>query len=207
MKLLHCTNAARATRADARREHLLETARALFVQRGFHSTGVAQIAAASGVKVGQIYRDFQSKEDIIAAIVERDIEGFLHEACLAQAIDRGDRTAVRTWITRLLAIDEPIEDCRMMTEILAEIARNDRMAEINRRIERRVRDSLTTALASLAPAHADPARLDLLADFIMTIGTGLTCRRIASEGGDATALHAKIERIIDDELAQLPVEA
>jgi len=200
LKLLQCTNSDRATRADARREHLLETARALFVQRGFHRTGVAQIAAASGVKVGQIYRDFNGKEDIIAAIVERDIEGFLYEGELADAIERGDKVAVRSWITRLTGVEEPIEDCRMMTEILAEIARNDRMAEINRRIEKRVRGSLATALASLVPSAADDQCLNMLAELIMTMCTGLMCRRIASETLDITMLHRTIEQIIDAEL-------
>ncbi len=203
MNLLHCTNSARAVRADVRREHLLETSRALFTERGFHRTGVAQIAKASGVKVGQIYRDFQSKEDIIAAIVERDIEGFLHQECLAEAIERGDRVAVRRWITGLTAIDEPIDDCRMMTEILAEIARNERMAEINRRIETRVRDSLTTALASLAPPGTDHVRLALVTDLIITMSTGVMCRRTADPAGDFVALHVAIERIIDDELDRL----
>ena len=56
---------------------MLDTARKLFIENGFHGTGVAQIAARSGIKVGQIYRDFSSKEDIIAAIVNSDCRSFL----------------------------------------------------------------------------------------------------------------------------------
>ena len=67
------------SRADARRDKLLDAARTLFAERGFHSTGVAQIASASGVKVGQIYRDFANKEEIVAAIAVRDLEQFLAE--------------------------------------------------------------------------------------------------------------------------------
>ncbi len=205
--MLHCTNSIRANRAGQRREHLIETARALFIERGFHRTGVAQIASASGVKVGQIYRDFHSKEDIIAAIVERDLEGYLHEQHLADAIGRDDRVAVRAWISRLVAVDEPIEDCRMMTEILAEIARNDRMADINGRIECRVRGNLKTALGSLAPPLAAPARLDQLADLVMTISVGMVCRRIADPNMDAPRLQAMLEGIIDSELDRLQTPA
>ncbi|RZM06398.1 MAG: TetR/AcrR family transcriptional regulator, partial [Sphingomonas sp.] len=37
-------------------------ARRLFVEHGFHSTGIALIAKESGVAVQQLYRDFPSKE-------------------------------------------------------------------------------------------------------------------------------------------------
>ena len=59
-EMLHCGMEKAPSRADLRRSHLLETARQLFAERGFHQTGMAQIAAASGIKVGQIYRDFES---------------------------------------------------------------------------------------------------------------------------------------------------
>ncbi|WP_443018235.1 helix-turn-helix domain-containing protein [Sphingobium sp. TKS] len=45
----------------------MATTRDLFVKRGFHQTGMAQIASSSGIAVGQIYRDFANKEAIIAA--------------------------------------------------------------------------------------------------------------------------------------------
>ncbi len=77
--MLHPPSACRATRADDRRRHLIDVARKLFTEHGFHATGVAQIAAASGIRVGQIYRDFSGKEDIVAAIVAEDVAAFLDE--------------------------------------------------------------------------------------------------------------------------------
>src|SRR3546814_1502891 len=47
----------RGPRSAARRQHILATTRDLFVKRGFHQTGMAQIASSSGIAVGQIYRD------------------------------------------------------------------------------------------------------------------------------------------------------
>ena len=79
-KFLQCSIDGRAGRATQRRAHILEISRRLFIENGFHGTGVAQIASASGIKVGQIYRDFASKEDIIAAIAARDLTRFLDEA-------------------------------------------------------------------------------------------------------------------------------
>lgn len=59
-------------RAEHRRRLVTDTARKLFMNHGFHATGMAQLAKESGIAVGQIYRDFASKEDIVAAICNAD---------------------------------------------------------------------------------------------------------------------------------------
>jgi AcrR family transcriptional regulator len=71
----------RALRADAERNRrrLLDAAEALFSERGLE-VGVAEIAERAGVGRGTLFRNFPSKEDLIAAIVvER----------MAEAVDRG----------------------------------------------------------------------------------------------------------------------
>jgi AcrR family transcriptional regulator len=40
---------------------------------GFHGASMADIAKAAGLSVGQIYRYFENKEAIIAAIVAQDL--------------------------------------------------------------------------------------------------------------------------------------
>ena len=60
------------SRAALRRRRITDAARKLFVANGFHATGMAQLAKASGIAVGQIYRDFAAKEDIVAALVTAD---------------------------------------------------------------------------------------------------------------------------------------
>jgi AcrR family transcriptional regulator len=60
----------RPLRADAERNRrrLLEAAQTLFRERGL-DVGVAEIAEAAGVGRGTLFRNFASKEDLIAAIV------------------------------------------------------------------------------------------------------------------------------------------
>jgi AcrR family transcriptional regulator len=60
----------RALRADAERNRrrLLEAAQRLFRERGL-DVGVAEIAEAAGVGRGTLFRNFASKEDLIAAVV------------------------------------------------------------------------------------------------------------------------------------------
>ena len=160
------------SRADARRDRLLEAARALFAERGFHSTGVAQIAKASGVLVGQIYRDFANKEEIVAAIASRDLEASLAEAELERAAQAGDVAAVRAWIRRFVTAKVD-KDCRLAAEIMAESMRNPRIADTFRAIQRRVRCSLSRALESLAPGLAREHERALTAEVILTIGSGI----------------------------------
>src|SRR3546814_19531070 len=99
----------RGPRPEARRQHILATTRDPFVKRGFHQTGMAQIASSSGIAVGQIYRDFANKEAIIAAICEADLAEWLEEETLAPAVAVGDREGILAWIERF-AIDAPAHD-------------------------------------------------------------------------------------------------
>lgn len=191
-----------ATRAAERRQHILDTARRLFIENGFHGTGVAQIAAVSGIKVGQIYRDFASKEDIIAEIADRDLSEFLDEAGLARAIKAGDRAAIRDWILTFVTYEEDIEGYRLMPEIMAESARSARIARLQERISGRVREALRTALVAFAPGDDHEATRSELADLILTLGGGL-CQSIVMEalqGRDYRPLCARLQSIVSREL-------
>jgi AcrR family transcriptional regulator len=191
-----------AGRAAERRQHILDTSRGLFIRNGFHGTGVAQIAVASGIKVGQIYRDFFSKEDIIAAIALRDLSQFLDEATLQRAIDDGDMAAVRDWILAFVTYDADIDGYRLMPEIMAESARNPRIARLQEQISARVKSALATALAAWAPGSDRATARAELSDLILTLGGGL-CQSIVMEalqGRDYLPLCERLQSIVSREL-------
>ena len=60
----------RRAAADSR-AHVLEVAHELFYWQGIRGTGVDTIAAAAGVAPTTLYRLFESKDDLVAAYVER----------------------------------------------------------------------------------------------------------------------------------------
>jgi AcrR family transcriptional regulator len=191
-----------AGRAAERRQHILDTSRRLFIQNGFHGTGVAQIAVASGIKVGQIYRDFSSKEDIIAAIAFRDLSQFLDEATLQRAINAGDMAAIRQWVLAFVTYDEDIEGYRLMPEIMAESSRNPRVARLQEDISTSVKSALVAALAAWAPGADREAARTELADLILTLGGGL-CQSIVMEalrGRDYLPLCERLQSIVSREL-------
>ncbi|MBN2977670.1 TetR family transcriptional regulator [Pseudomonas fluorescens] len=52
--------------AQANREHIVETASAVFRERGFDGVGVADLMAAAGFTHGGFYKHFGSKADLMA---------------------------------------------------------------------------------------------------------------------------------------------
>ncbi|QQV76726.1 TetR/AcrR family transcriptional regulator [Sphingomonas aliaeris] len=169
-------------RAEVRREKVIATARTLFAEQGFHNTGIAQIAKHSGVLVGQLYRDFAKKEDIVAAIVSRDLELFLAESELREATIAHDLHAVRDWVADFIACPPDDKDMRLIADIMAEAQRNDRIATIVSDLHERLRGTIATALAAIVPdARKDRQRL-LLTEMILTISAGSFHRRLAQNG-------------------------
>ena len=168
------------TRADERRERILTAASRLFAEQGFHNTGIAQIARESDVMVGQLYRDFASKQDIIVAIVERDMQDFLPDDELTDALAADDHPAIRNWITRFLSCppEEGETDHRVIAEIIAEAARSDRVAGVVKRIHQSFRSQLSSALERLAPGEARARRREMLVEVILTISSGVFQRRV-----------------------------
>jgi AcrR family transcriptional regulator len=62
---------AAGARAELRRDEILDTAERVFAERGYHETGIADIAAELGIGHGTFYRYFRNKHDIAATVLER----------------------------------------------------------------------------------------------------------------------------------------
>lgn len=194
----------RANRAGERRERILSAARVLFTQHGFHASGVARIASDSGVKIGQLYRDFASKEDIVAALVEDDVLRFLDESALQHAVEARDFSLVHAWIERFMKEETADRsECSLFVETISEATRNDRVADILRAIDARVRDNILRALGFLAPGEHKAMRRHDLANFIMAIGHGIWVRRISDPHVDQARLSGYVAGLIDAELTRI----
>lgn len=58
-------------RIERRREEILTAAERVFAEKGFHSAGIADIAAELGLGHGTFYRYFENKQDIANHVLER----------------------------------------------------------------------------------------------------------------------------------------
>jgi AcrR family transcriptional regulator len=186
---------------------LIQAAREAFAATGFHATGIAQIAHASGIAVGQIYRDFANKEAIVAEIVARDLEDFLSERGLCAAGATGDPEAVRAWIGEFVACEKPESGGRLVAEIMAEASRNARIGEIVRNVNERMSAELSAALRLLVPASISAARFKCVAEMIQTIAAGVFQRRITEEDQPSAEVIDSLMRCINAAIDGLQREA
>lgn len=85
-------------RIATRRTQILDAAAAVFVQKGFHSTTIKDVARAAGVADGTIYLYFANKPALLLGIFERMKAAVIAEA-VPPAIDELD---IRLFIRTLL---------------------------------------------------------------------------------------------------------
>jgi len=66
-------SAGSARRTPGKRERLVAAARETIYQQGIEKTTLADIAAAAGVPLGNVYYYFKTKQDIVAAVVQSHV--------------------------------------------------------------------------------------------------------------------------------------
>lgn len=75
--------------SSVKRDHLVDTALALFTEGGYHAVGIDTVLARAGVAKMTLYNHFASKEDLIVAVLARKAEQSAQgiEKVLAEAGD------------------------------------------------------------------------------------------------------------------------
>lgn len=79
---------------------ILTTAEEVFLEKGYHDTSMDEIAARVGIAKGTIYLHFPGKEELVVAILERDMQSFLQE--IDSIIDSGAYATPRTKLEAVL---------------------------------------------------------------------------------------------------------
>lgn len=143
-------NAAK-TATPTRREMILSAAAKLFFERGFAGTGIDEIGAAVGVTGPAFYRHFESKQDLLVALVERAVSRLQDAVDRAVLASDGDpEEALR--LLAAFSADACVED-GPLTAIYTQEARNLQPEARNRlnRLHRRMRDAWVQVLGQLRP--------------------------------------------------------
>jgi AcrR family transcriptional regulator len=131
------------------RQRILDTASALFYERGVRAVGVDLVVAESGVAKTSLYRHFRTKDDLIVAFLEReDVEFWAQwdEVAARHAGDpAGEIEAHMRWIGKRLARAN-YRGCPQIN-VAAEFAEADHPA---REVARRHMQAMRKRLAELA---------------------------------------------------------
>ena len=93
----------RMSRAESKattRTELLDAARRVFVERGYHGASLDLVAGEAGYTKGAVYSAFGSKGQMFLAVYEKEIEGRVAAFRLAAA---DPAAGARQWIERVRA--------------------------------------------------------------------------------------------------------
>lgn len=188
----------RQARSAATLERILSAALVEFRADGFRGAGIAAICKRAGVSPGNLYHYFSGKEEIVAAIVERD------------------RAHIRGVIEQLLSSDTPIQaivnaitskaprdgfgmDAVLSLEIYAEAARNQAIGQILQDFSRGLRSEAVDMLEALK-ARGDIAPttdLSAAADLMIALVDGVMVQRaVMDPQGDPSAFVEPLERML-----------
>lgn len=170
-------------RANARRQQILDAAEACFLENGFHGASMMVIARAAQMSPGHIYNYFESKEAIIAAIVEQHITASLN-------IDiENEQTFSKQNIIDILKkhiynrIDNIADDpncASLMFDILAESLRNPKMQSAVKRFDLHARNQLDMLCKKFQPTLTDEMLSEKI-DVILLLFNGFALR-ISAQG-------------------------
>lgn len=165
----------------ARREQILDAAMSRFAVNGFHATGMADVIATAGLSAGAVYSYFRSKDELVAAIVERVLvpASRRFEAVLADDPVPDLAHAVRIGVETLEEVAEsrPVDIGRMALHAWGEALLDERVHTIAVgayatvrgyfvEMARRARDGGSLPPDS-DPEHVGSALYSLMAGFLM----------------------------------------
>lgn len=134
---------------EVRRSQILAAAKRSFRLHGLQVTTVDKIAAEAQVSVGLLYRFFESKAEMVKAIIVEDVELQLHQIALAleeHSAGTGDLSELITARLGEATVDR--ERLALMLEIAAEICRNPALGDFIRTKRQELRNDVGTRLAS-----------------------------------------------------------
>ena len=132
--------------AEARRTQVLDAAQDCFRRKGYHGAGMAEIAKTAGMSAGHIYNYFASKEAIIEAIIEQNMEEMFS---IFQQFEDQPGELVNVMLD---GCDEGVErhldkeHKALELEMLAEAARNQKVACLLQQSDTQARVSMRRVL-------------------------------------------------------------
>ena len=154
---------------DIRRQCIIDAMEQHVLIKGFHKASMSEIAKTAGLSVGQIYRYYAHKDDIICALVEQLTQKRLQ--FMTSFLDKKD------WLKRHFSEEnQETHNMRIIhTEIQAEATRNPVIAKIYQESHFRLQNRAVGILQTRYPAMSEKeavARIEML----VTLAEGLLVR-------------------------------
>ncbi len=198
------TSAAQTT--SARSTEILAACKKAFADKGFDGASMQDLAKAAGMSAGNFYRYFQSKDAIIAALVETELS--MIEATFARIHAAPD--AAQAFIDNISAqIDAMTADntAALWTEIEAAASRRSEIRSLFENLMNTVIQHQFRIFAKISGLSTETSARSFAAhaQFILLLlrGVAAPCPAPSSTGGSAPALKPLILRTIRDTLSDI----
>nr|WP_321439595.1 TetR/AcrR family transcriptional regulator [uncultured Hyphomonas sp.] len=190
-----------AAKREARIAEILDCAEKHFSIKGFHGAGISGIAADCGISVGHLYHYFDSKDELIQAVVKlemrRQDEGI---AAFEDLSPENLRIEMAELTNAIFSTDEEPFRTVLNFEILAEAQRNPDVAELLQQQDKQMRLRFVSILRRAG--IDDP---ETRTELIFTIFSGLSARALRHPQQERAALLEVIKDVILKILGDKPV--
>ncbi len=151
------------------RQRIIDALKKHAIEKGFHKASMNEIAKSAELSVGQIYRYFAHKDDIICAVVEQTT--LRHIECMSNFLNKDN------WLARHFSEnDREQHDIFIINmEVQAEAARNSVIADICHKSHQELQGKAVDIMQERYPNMSKEeiiARIEML----VTIAEGLFVR-------------------------------
>jgi TetR/AcrR family transcriptional regulator, transcriptional repressor for nem operon len=113
---------------DASRQHLIERGGGHAKKHGFNASGMASLAASAGVTTGALYKHFDGKADLFAAVIAAELERTARMYERVDPANEADATRVLAGYLSLQHVKHPEQGCPLPS-LTPEVARADDAAK------------------------------------------------------------------------------
>lgn len=171
-----------------RRAEIVAAAQKCLAEKGLHGASVADIARQAGLSVGQLYRIFASKEEIVEAIVSEIVNARVGE----MVAGNHDLVRMASVLAGVIpATDDTKTDNYLLMEINAEASRNPRLREIMHQADRRLKEEGGRLTRYYHP-EMSAEQINVACEFIaiLTEGAAYRCELATASRVDKTAMEA-----------------
>ena len=174
---------------------ILDAAVVCFAKRGFHQASMHDISAEAGISVGLIYRYFQNKEAVIAAMADR------HKKQIHEILERAQqapnlRESLETLFTAHCGETEPHVTAAFVVDLFAEASRNEQVAALVRDVCQTSMDGVTDLIARSPESGRSDLSPGEMAELIFAVNDGMLLRGVLRIGQPAAESRERQMKVV-----------
>ena len=182
-------------KAEENRLQVIETSSRLFREKGFDGVGVSTLMQAAGLTHGGFYKQFESKDDLIAKATKAALDQTAQ--CMASLIDSDKRASLEKAVGLYLSDQHRngVADGCAFAALGPDVARHG--PEARRVMQRGIEDQLGLLASLVETEGQDSGRQEAIATMATMVGALMLARAVESPALSSEILDAAAKSILD----------